>query len=214
MHEMPVFLVEDIWQAVQGPRTLAELAVEQKESNTRLVEHHYVFCTLLHAILVYSLKSIKPLSLYDTKVFSRISVLLVSSCYLAVQLVGCIVHCHQCLSVCTNSRTKLTCITLVLLYLYFVRFRVLIAISLCMYSKLTVLLVHVVDAYRQVKFCHHLFYLSQQQVDVGSDRQVLLRVARFATTKYGRFLSIQVNVPPISMDTYNWQPATNYILAV
>jgi len=75
MHEIPVFLVEDIWQAVQGPTTLVELAVEQKEANTQLVEHHYVFCNLLHAILVYSLKSIKPLSLYDTKVLSRISVL-------------------------------------------------------------------------------------------------------------------------------------------
>jgi len=71
MHEMPVFLVEDIWQAVQGPTTLVELAVEQKEANTRLVEHHYVFCILLHAILVYSLKSVKPLSLYDTKVLGR-----------------------------------------------------------------------------------------------------------------------------------------------
>ena len=76
MHEMPVFLVEDVWQAVQGPTTLVEIAVEQKEANAGLVEHHYVFCTLLHAILVYSLKSIKPLSLYDTKVLIRISVLL------------------------------------------------------------------------------------------------------------------------------------------
>ena len=88
MHEMPVFLVEDIWQAVQGPTTLVELAVEQKEANTRLVEHHYVFCTLLHAILVYSVKSIKPLSLYDTKVLGRISVLLVNSYYVAVLVVG------------------------------------------------------------------------------------------------------------------------------
>jgi len=76
VHETPVFLVEDIWQAVQGPTSLAELAVEQKEANTDLIEHHYVFCVLLHAVLVFSLKSIKPLSLYDTKVFSNNVVLL------------------------------------------------------------------------------------------------------------------------------------------
>jgi len=76
MHEMPVFLVEDIWQAVQGPASLVELAVEQREANSCLVEHHYVFCALLHAVLVFSLKSIKPFSLYDTQVLSSVAVLL------------------------------------------------------------------------------------------------------------------------------------------
>jgi len=76
MQEVPLFLVEDIWQSVQGPTSLVELAVEQKEANTDLVEHHYVFCALLHAVLVFSLKSIKPLSLYDTKVLNCIAVLL------------------------------------------------------------------------------------------------------------------------------------------
>ena len=64
-------LVEDIWSAVQGPTSLVELAVEQKSVNTWLVEHHFVFCTLLHAILVFSLKSIRPFSLHDTKVLSQ-----------------------------------------------------------------------------------------------------------------------------------------------
>jgi len=68
MRELPVFLVEDIWQAAQGPSSLVELAVEQKQVNTSLVEHHYVFCALLHSVLVFSLKSVKPLALYDTKV--------------------------------------------------------------------------------------------------------------------------------------------------
>jgi len=72
MQDMPVLLVEDIWQAVQGPTTLVELAVEQKAANTSLIEHHFVFCALLHAILVFSLRSIKPLSLYDTKVVNSI----------------------------------------------------------------------------------------------------------------------------------------------
>ena len=66
--ERPVLLVEDIWEAVEGPTSLVELAVEQKPVNTCLVEHHYVFCSLLHAVLVFSLKSIRPFSLYDTKV--------------------------------------------------------------------------------------------------------------------------------------------------
>ena len=73
MGVMPVFMVEDIWQAIQGPTSLVELAVEQKEANNSLVEHHYVFCALLHAVLVFSLKSIKPFSLYDTKVHSNCS---------------------------------------------------------------------------------------------------------------------------------------------
>jgi len=76
MRETPLFLVEDIWQTVQGPTSLVELAIEQKEANIELVEHHYIFCVLLHAILAFSLKSIKLLSLYDTKVFNSIALLL------------------------------------------------------------------------------------------------------------------------------------------
>ena len=73
IHEMPVFLVEDVWQSVQGPSSLAELAVEQKAASTDLVEHHYILCCLLHAILVFNMKAIKPLSLFDTKVPRYIS---------------------------------------------------------------------------------------------------------------------------------------------
>jgi len=79
VHEMPVFLIEDIWQAIQGPTSLVELAVEQKEANSSLVEHHYVFCTLLHAVLIFSLKSIKPFSLYDIKVHNGIVSIAVNS---------------------------------------------------------------------------------------------------------------------------------------
>jgi len=66
---VPVFLVEDLWQNVQGPTSLVELAVEQKEANVQLVEHHYLLCALLHAILVFAMKSVKPMYLFDTKVF-------------------------------------------------------------------------------------------------------------------------------------------------
>jgi hypothetical protein len=67
MHEMPMFIVEDVWQNIQGPTSLVELAVEQNKANTELVEHHYMLCVLLHAALVFGMKSIKPLSLFDTK---------------------------------------------------------------------------------------------------------------------------------------------------
>lgn len=68
-HEVPVFKVEDLWQAVQGPTSLVELAIEQKEANIELVEHHYALCVILHAAFVFSLKAVKPLSMFDTKVF-------------------------------------------------------------------------------------------------------------------------------------------------
>ena len=69
---MPVFLVEDLWQNVQGPTSLVELAVEQKEANVQLVEHHYVLCALVHSVLAFSMKSVKPLSLFDTKVYQHL----------------------------------------------------------------------------------------------------------------------------------------------
>jgi Rab3 GTPase-activating protein non-catalytic subunit len=69
--------MEDLWQNVQGPTSLVELAVEQKEANVQLIEHHYVLCVLLHAILVFSLKSVKPMSLFDTKVSKITSTVLI-----------------------------------------------------------------------------------------------------------------------------------------
>ena len=61
--------VEDLWaSAVSGSSSLAELALEQKESNMELVEHHYYLAVIMHAILVFTMKACKPLSLFDTKV--------------------------------------------------------------------------------------------------------------------------------------------------
>jgi len=68
-HEVPVFKVEDLGQAGQGPTSLVELAIGQKGANIELVEHHYALCVILHAAFVFSLKAVKPLSMFDTKVF-------------------------------------------------------------------------------------------------------------------------------------------------
>ena len=59
---------EDIWQGIQGPISLVELAVDQKEANCELVEHHYSICVILHAVFAFTLRSVKPLSFFDTKV--------------------------------------------------------------------------------------------------------------------------------------------------
>ena len=62
-----MFNVEDLWVSIQGPTSLVELAAEQ-ETNLELVEHHFQLCVLMYAILSFSLKSVKPLSLFDDKV--------------------------------------------------------------------------------------------------------------------------------------------------
>lgn len=66
--ELARFNVEDLWQHVQGPSSLVELALEQKESTPDLVQHHYNLCVMMHAVMVFAMKSVKPLSLFDTKV--------------------------------------------------------------------------------------------------------------------------------------------------
>lgn len=66
--EGAVFQVEDLWQEVAGPTSLAELAVEQKEVNKELVEHHYLLAVILQAVMCFNMRSAKPLSLFDTKV--------------------------------------------------------------------------------------------------------------------------------------------------
>ena len=60
--------IEDVWQHTQGPTSLVELAMEQKATNVALVQHHHYLCLILHSMLVLSLKSVKPMSLFDTKV--------------------------------------------------------------------------------------------------------------------------------------------------
>lgn len=66
--QVPVLGTEDAWQAVEGPASIVELALEQKHTHYPLVEHHSVLCSVLYAITRFSLKTVKPLSLFDSKV--------------------------------------------------------------------------------------------------------------------------------------------------
>ncbi|NXL93908.1 RBGPR protein, partial [Alectura lathami] len=63
----PTLDTEDAWVSVEGPVSIVELALEQKRVHYPLVEHQFVLCTVLYAIMRFSLKSVKPLSLFDSK---------------------------------------------------------------------------------------------------------------------------------------------------
>ncbi|XP_016076679.1 PREDICTED: rab3 GTPase-activating protein non-catalytic subunit isoform X2 [Miniopterus natalensis] len=63
----PVLDTEDAWIAVEGPVSIVELALEQKPIHYPLVEHHSVLCSILYAVMRFSLKAVKPLSLFDSK---------------------------------------------------------------------------------------------------------------------------------------------------
>ncbi|XP_042302248.1 rab3 GTPase-activating protein non-catalytic subunit isoform X2 [Sceloporus undulatus] len=63
----PVLDTEDAWVSVEGQISLVELALEQKHIHYPLVQHQSVLCTVLYAIMKFSLKSVKPLSLFDSK---------------------------------------------------------------------------------------------------------------------------------------------------
>ncbi|NXU50100.1 RBGPR protein, partial [Turnix velox] len=65
--QAPVLDVEDAWVSVEGPVSIVELALEQKRIHYPLVEHQFVLCTILYSIMRFSLKSVKPLSLFDSK---------------------------------------------------------------------------------------------------------------------------------------------------
>lgn len=66
--QLPVLDTEDAWASVEGQISLVELALEQKHIHYPLVEHQSVLCTILYGIMKFSLKSVKPLSLFDSKV--------------------------------------------------------------------------------------------------------------------------------------------------
>ncbi|XP_025103721.1 rab3 GTPase-activating protein non-catalytic subunit-like isoform X2 [Pomacea canaliculata] len=66
-NEVPVFNIETIWQGAHGPASLAELAVDAKPTNYGLVRLHWHLATLMHAILIFKMKSVKVLSLFDRK---------------------------------------------------------------------------------------------------------------------------------------------------
>ncbi|XP_038077511.1 rab3 GTPase-activating protein non-catalytic subunit-like isoform X2 [Patiria miniata] len=65
---VPSLEMEELWQDVQGPTPLAELAISQPLPNHYMVDLHKQLTTSLHAILVFNTKSIKPLKvLFDYK---------------------------------------------------------------------------------------------------------------------------------------------------
>uniref|UniRef100_G3T6W3 RAB3 GTPase activating non-catalytic protein subunit 2 n=1 Tax=Loxodonta africana TaxID=9785 RepID=G3T6W3_LOXAF len=65
--QAPVLDTEDAWLSVEGPTSIVELALEQKHIHYPLVEHHSVLCSILYAVMRFALKSVKPLSLFDSK---------------------------------------------------------------------------------------------------------------------------------------------------
>lgn len=66
--QAPVLDTEDAWLTVEGPISIVELALEQKHIHYPLVEHHSVLCSVLYAVMRFALKTVKPLSLFDSKV--------------------------------------------------------------------------------------------------------------------------------------------------
>ncbi|XP_066236452.1 rab3 GTPase-activating protein non-catalytic subunit [Saccopteryx leptura] len=65
--QAPVLDTEDAWLTVEGPVSIVELALEQKHIHYPLVEHHSVLCSVLYAVMRFALKTVKPLSLFDSK---------------------------------------------------------------------------------------------------------------------------------------------------
>ncbi|NWX99309.1 RBGPR protein, partial [Nothoprocta ornata] len=63
----PALPTEDAWLSVQGPVSIVELALEQKRIHYPLAEHQFVLGTVLYVVMRFSLKSVKPLSLFDSK---------------------------------------------------------------------------------------------------------------------------------------------------
>uniref|UniRef100_A0AC11ED82 RAB3 GTPase activating non-catalytic protein subunit 2 n=1 Tax=Ovis aries TaxID=9940 RepID=A0AC11ED82_SHEEP len=65
--QVPVLDTEDAWLTVEGPVSIVELALDQKHIHYPLVEHHSILGAILYAIMRFSLKTVKPLSLFDSK---------------------------------------------------------------------------------------------------------------------------------------------------
>lgn len=63
----PELSVEEVWGGAEGPPSIADLALEQKEIYYPLVQHHWLLTSLLHAAMTFKVK-VKPLGLLDSKV--------------------------------------------------------------------------------------------------------------------------------------------------
>ena len=67
-NEVPVFNLEPLWSDVKGTVSLVELAIDQKATNYMLLKHHHHLAVLMLAVIEFSLKSVKVMSLFDNKV--------------------------------------------------------------------------------------------------------------------------------------------------
>ncbi|OWK08154.1 RAB3GAP2 [Cervus elaphus hippelaphus] len=70
--QAPVLDTEDAWLTVEGPVSIVELALDQKHIHYPLVEHHSVLCAVLYAVMRFSLKTVKPLALFDSKAILQV----------------------------------------------------------------------------------------------------------------------------------------------
>ncbi|XP_055879124.1 rab3 GTPase-activating protein non-catalytic subunit-like isoform X1 [Biomphalaria glabrata] len=66
-NEVPVCNTEHAWQKMQGPTSLVELAIDQKATNYGLLRVHYHLLKIMSAVLALKMKSVKVLSLFDSK---------------------------------------------------------------------------------------------------------------------------------------------------
>ncbi|KAL0608666.1 Bifunctional glutamate/proline--tRNA ligase [Plecturocebus cupreus] len=57
--QTPVLDTEDAWLSMEGPISIVELALDQKHVHYPLVEHHSILCSILSAVMRFSLKTTK-----------------------------------------------------------------------------------------------------------------------------------------------------------
>ena len=66
-NEVPVFNIEPTWQGVHGPASLVELAIDQKATNYGLLCLHHQLSIIMYAVLLFKIKSVRVISLFDSK---------------------------------------------------------------------------------------------------------------------------------------------------
>lgn len=66
-------LVEPAWQQqqVSDRHSLVELCCQQRETNYRLIDHHTSLTYLVAAVLVFNMKSVRIMTLFDHNVCGR-----------------------------------------------------------------------------------------------------------------------------------------------
>ena len=66
---MFILQTEYLWhnEAITAKSSVVEMALSQPVTTAPLIRHHMILVVLLHAVMFYNLKSVKPLSLFDFK---------------------------------------------------------------------------------------------------------------------------------------------------